>query len=244
MKLWIKAMTFSLIAHVVVAGGIATVSRYEGRPMNPKAPVLIDFTVNPSFGDGVKNTRISGVSPATERPETDISGVTETRYGQIKPMAKKMSCKKHAGCRKKCPVHEGIHHASGPAALSSGGLPGGGNIAEKTREGKSSGNGLDTGIAAMNSEERYLREHFGYIRDLVRKKLRYPRAAISMGQEGKVGVSFTVHENGELSDLEVSKSSGSRLLDIDAVDTVARAAPFPPPPVTARIVIPVEYILE
>jgi len=57
-------------------------------------------------------------------------------------------------------------------------------------------------------------------------------------------VSFIVQESGEVRDLRLERSSGIGLLDRDAAETIRRAAPFPKPPVSARLVIPVEYILE
>jgi len=71
----------------------------------------------------------------------------------------------------------------------------------------------------------------------VRRKLagaqRYPRAA--NGASGDVLVSFTVSASGALSGLLIQASSGNPLLDQAALDTVARAAPFPPIPAGAGL---------
>ncbi|WP_193336108.1 energy transducer TonB [Devosia beringensis] len=71
----------------------------------------------------------------------------------------------------------------------------------------------------------------------VRRKLasaqRYPRAA--NGASGDVLVSFTVSASGALSGLRIQASSGNPLLDQAALDTVARAAPFPPIPAGAGL---------
>jgi len=105
-----------------------------------------------------------------------------------------------------------------------------------------------SGQAAAETKEtlqkRYLREHFAYIRDLIGKELRYPRQAIRMSWSGRVTVTFLVLVDGSVSDLRVSHSSGVSLLDRNALETVERAAPFPRPPVSARLVMPVDYILE
>lgn len=119
-----------------------------------------------------------------------------------------------------------------------------------------SGNGPATGAgdgaggrgSAQASEEtlrqRYLRKHFAYIRDLVASNLRYPGMARRMGWSGKLAVEFVVGMDGSAETVRVVKSSGVPLLDNDARDTVIRSAPFPKPPVSARLVIPVEYHLE
>jgi protein TonB len=61
--------------------------------------------------------------------------------------------------------------------------------------------------------------------------LRYPRAA--NGQRGEVVVRFTVRSQGDVSALQVARSSGNPLLDQAALETVSRAAPFPPIPASA-----------
>lgn len=65
-----------------------------------------------------------------------------------------------------------------------------------------------------------------------------------MNWSGRVTVSFLVLVDGSVSDLRVSHSSGVSLLDRNALETVERAAPFPRPPVSARLVMPVDYVLE
>ena len=71
----------------------------------------------------------------------------------------------------------------------------------------------------------------------VRRRLagaqRYPRGA--NGASGDVVVSFTISAGGALSGLRIMASSGNPLLDQAALDTVARAAPFPPIPAGAGL---------
>jgi len=57
-------------------------------------------------------------------------------------------------------------------------------------------------------------------------------------------MSFVIEESGKVGDVRLEQGSGFGLLDRDAADTIRRAAPFPKPPVKARLVIPVEYILQ
>ena len=61
--------------------------------------------------------------------------------------------------------------------------------------------------------------------------LRYPRAA--NGERGEVVVRFTVAAQGGASGMQVVRSSGHPVLDQAALDTVSRAAPFPPIPANA-----------
>ena len=54
---------------------------------------------------------------------------------------------------------------------------------------------------------------------------RYPRAA--HGASGTVVVAFVLDRTGRVIDSTVTKSSGSRVLDEEALDTLRRASPFP-----------------
>lgn len=94
------------------------------------------------------------------------------------------------------------------------------------------------------ARQRYLKEHFAYIRDIITKNLSYPYMARKMGWEGRVTVSFVVSEDGSASDIKIIESSGFDLLDKNAVDTVRKVSPFPRPPVRAEVVVPVVYRLN
>ncbi len=241
MKLWLKALAISLLAHSAVTGGVLLAARHGSLSTQP---VMINFTLeNPGLSSG-------GIpEPDEKRPASGQHNVAVYKTGNktVQTVLKPGQIKRKTVSGKKCRVPENPHPES-ESGVSANGTSRGASEAGKGGAGKSS-RGMDrpeSGVTGLppDSGERYMREQFSYIRELIRKNLRYPRAASSMGLEGKALISFMILENGSLTDIEVSKSSGSRLLDLDAVDTVARAAPFPPPPVAAKIIIPVEYILE
>lgn len=62
----------------------------------------------------------------------------------------------------------------------------------------------------------------------LRRALRYPRGA--GGAAGEVHVQFTVSAGGQPSGVRIVKSSGNAAIDQAGMDTVLRAAPFPPIP--------------
>lgn len=97
--------------------------------------------------------------------------------------------------------------------------------------------------SAETAKQRYLKEHFIYIRDLVARKLVYPVMARKMGWEGKAVVAFMVMEDGQVGNVRLMESSGVPLLDRSALETIRRTAPFPRPPVRAEIVLPVTFRL-
>lgn len=70
--------------------------------------------------------------------------------------------------------------------------------------------------------------------DMVKQKIeevrRYPPWAKRHGIEGEALIKFAILSNGLCRDIEIIRSSGSKILDGEAVDTVKRASPFPPVP--------------
>lgn len=90
-------------------------------------------------------------------------------------------------------------------------------------------------------QQRYLKEHFAYIRELVTKRLVYPPVARRMNWSGRVLVAFVIAEDGTVHNIRVEKSSGFPILDKSATETVRKTAPFPKPPVRAEIVVPINF---
>ena len=91
---------------------------------------------------------------------------------------------------------------------------------------------------------RYLKANFSYIKDMINRKLEYPKTARKMGWEGQVRISFTILASGESRDIRIIQSSGRELLDKNAVEAVKSASPFPSPPVEAQIIVPILYRLN
>lgn len=78
---------------------------------------------------------------------------------------------------------------------------------------------------------------------------RYPRRAQSAGQEGVVHVAFTVDRGGTVLGVRIARGSGYPLLDDEALATVRRASPLPPPPDDVpgdpvEVVVPVDFFVR
>jgi len=101
--------------------------------------------------------------------------------------------------------------------------------ADGSKDGRSTGKnkGAKQNSAGGNSS---ITNYPGKIVSKLRRALRYPAAARSQGLRGEVQVSFTVSASGGVGGIRVVSSSGSPVLDKAAVETVRRAAPFPPIP--------------
>ncbi len=57
---------------------------------------------------------------------------------------------------------------------------------------------------------------------------RYP--PLGRGVQGVVSLAFSINRHGNVVSSRIIKSSGSALLDAEALDPIKRAAPLPPPP--------------
>lgn len=79
------------------------------------------------------------------------------------------------------------------------------------------------------------------------RSLRYPSEARRKRIRGEVHVRFTVSRSGDVSSVQVSRSSGSPVLDNAALDAVRRAAPLPSiPPEAGRsswsFTVPLQFV--
>jgi periplasmic protein TonB len=62
---------------------------------------------------------------------------------------------------------------------------------------------------------------------------RYPEAARDRGPRGMAVVRFTIDASGQVVGVSLAQSAGDAILDGEALATVRRASPFPPPPAGA-----------
>jgi protein TonB len=106
------------------------------------------------------------------------------------------------------------------------------------------GGGIAEAGAGEKAKSRYLNEHFAFIRDKILQRVTYPPLARRMGWQGKVVISFIINLNGMIKDPQVAQGSGHEILDQSALEALKGSAPFPQPPVEARITIPIAYKLN
>jgi protein TonB len=90
---------------------------------------------------------------------------------------------------------------------------------------------------------RYIKAHYEYIKNDIQNKMIYPLIARKKGWQGTVIVSFVVCTDGKVQDVQIKESSGFSILDQSAVNTIKKAAPFPPPPARAELIVPINYNL-
>lgn len=72
--------------------------------------------------------------------------------------------------------------------------------------------------------------YFGSIKRAIEVVWQYPEMALKYGLQGKLLLEFSILENGELTRARIIRTSGSNLLDEEALRAVRSAAPFSPIP--------------
>lgn len=83
------------------------------------------------------------------------------------------------------------------------------------------------------------------VTSLVADNFSYPRSAVVRGDEGRATVKVEVAPNGQVTAVTLAKSSGSRILDREAVRIVRKIGSLPSPPAgTKSISLPIEFKLK
>jgi len=85
---------------------------------------------------------------------------------------------------------------------------------------------------------------FAFIRENIMRNITYPERARRMGWEGRVILSFTVYESGQIGDIRLVKSSGFAVLDEGALEGLKKTRFSKAVPVRLSVVLPVEYRLS
>jgi protein TonB len=82
----------------------------------------------------------------------------------------------------------------------------------------------------LNTRDPVYVTYFNKIKQLIESQWEYPEMALRYGLQGRLALEFTISGNGRLEQIRLIRSSGSQLLDEEAVRAVRAAAPFPPIP--------------
>jgi protein TonB len=94
-------------------------------------------------------------------------------------------------------------------------------------------------------EENYAEENLGRIRTILSERLKYPKNALRLKQQGESTITFTLGTNREVSQITITQSSGFELLDDAAKELIEiSASEFPKPKKAVRISVPIAYKLR
>lgn len=83
---------------------------------------------------------------------------------------------------------------------------------------------------SLNTNDPVYVTYFSKIKQLIESQWEYPELALRYGLQGRLALQFMIGANGQLEQLRLIRSSGSQVLDEEAVRAIKAAAPFPPIP--------------
>lgn len=242
----------SLLFHVICVYGIITASSALSN-FNP--PMVIDFSIEQFTGDTTPKKPVAKAKPISKPEEPVIKKIIPKEKPQPEVVARKIEpidTKKVIAEEKppeqvvieQPPVVETVETIPQDTIendVDTALLDESDEQADDDLE-KSSGPDLVQSLA--QHKEQYIKEHFLYIKDSVQNQISYPRIARKMGWQGKVLISFVVCVDGSVKNIKIIESSGFKALDKNAVEVIQKVAPFPEPPVSAELIIPIIYKLS
>jgi periplasmic protein TonB len=93
-----------------------------------------------------------------------------------------------------------------------------------------SSNSRNTGPVSLNTRDPIYVSYFNKIKQSIELQWEYPELALRYGLQGRLALEFTIASTGQLDRLRIIRSSGSQVLDGEALRAIKAAAPFPPIP--------------
>lgn len=84
-------------------------------------------------------------------------------------------------------------------------------------------------VSLYTTDPKYV-TYVGKIKQSIEIEWQYPEIALRYGLQGKLALEFTILGTGQLAGLRLIRSSGSSLLDDEALRAIRAASPFPPIP--------------
>jgi TonB family protein len=89
----------------------------------------------------------------------------------------------------------------------------------------------------------------GKVRQRIANAKYYPRMARRRGMEGQPVIAFTLDRRGQLTKVDLAKTSGYQLLDQAALDAVQQGAPYPEIPAPLKMnsfqfKLPISFVLK
>jgi protein TonB len=94
----------------------------------------------------------------------------------------------------------------------------------------SSSNSRVSAAVSLNTKDPIFVTYFNRIKQSIESQWEYPDLALRYGLQGKLSLEFTIAKDGQLAQLRLTRSSGSQVLDDEAIRAIKAAAPFPPIP--------------
>jgi TonB family protein len=90
-------------------------------------------------------------------------------------------------------------------------------------------------LTPLNAPEVQYISYFASIKRKIELVWQYPYEAAAAGVQGELMLDFVIARNGRVDSIEMVRSSGSKILDDEAIRSIRVAAPFDPIPAQYKI---------
>jgi protein TonB len=121
----------------------------------------------------------------------------------------------------------------GQGAASGDAVGTGGKATGKEGVTEEGGGGLR--LTSLNSPEVQYISYFASIKRKIELVWQYPYEAAAAGIQGELTLDFVIARSGAVNSVELVRSSGSKILDDEAIRSIRKAAPFDPIPAQYKI---------
>lgn len=230
-----KAMTISLLLH---GAALSLVFALSSSLAKQNIPIVIDFTLveqSAPAAPPAKAPQKKAESPIIAKPTPQPKPVKEKVTSPAPAVEAEGPVPIVAKPREPAPLPPA---QTGPVTATNNAS--GGTVPTGT----SRTAGYSAGGTAEQLSNRYRSENFAYIKKIIEENLSYPPRAQRMGWMGKVVVSFDVSKNGNVQEIRIVRSSGHEILDSNLVETIRKVEPFPRPPISVTLNMPITYELR
>jgi protein TonB len=90
-------------------------------------------------------------------------------------------------------------------------------------------------LTPLNAPEVQYISYFASIKRKIELVWQYPYEAAAAGIQGELTLDFVIARSGTVNSIELVRSSGSKILDDEAIRSIRKAAPFDPIPAQYKI---------
>jgi protein TonB len=90
-------------------------------------------------------------------------------------------------------------------------------------------------LTSLNAPEIQYISYFASIKRKIELVWQYPYDAAAAGIQGELTLDFVIARSGKVNSIELVRSSGSKILDDEAIRSIRKAAPFDPIPAQYKI---------
>ncbi len=228
-----KGLQFSLLIHAAVILAVFGLSTLADR----RKPILIDFNLEqpapsaakvgpatPSPGKKVQKvlSKIISNPPRKEYIPANPKPVIQEEVKSVAPFeTPKVADSSLTGVHSTSDLTVPVDQPGDPRVTGRLGKPndltGGAGKADLPGRGPGGGGGSVDLPSNEMIRNRYLAEHFTFIRDKILKHVYYPVSARRLGWQGKVVISFIISSNGSITEARVAQGSGHNILDQSAL---------------------------